>query len=267
MLIPRRIHAFELLDFASCPHAIRDGATAYLQFIIRTGNAYAPVVPALAAALSARGQLRVVDLCSGGGGPWPEMRAALVSAGAGAGPELDVTLTDLFPNHDAFTTIAARDSHVHCQIEPIDVERDVVQLRGMRTLFSSFHHFRPAQAERLLRKLAARGDEIFIAEVTQRSVRAILFMLLAPLFVWLATPFIRPFTWSRFALTYLLPIIPFVVSFDGIMSCLRTYTTGELRELTSRLSDLDYEWTIAEARGNAPMPVTYIIGVPRTRLR
>ncbi|MEP6779585.1 MAG: class I SAM-dependent methyltransferase [Gemmatimonadaceae bacterium] len=263
MLIPRRVHAFELLDFASCPHAIRDGATAYLQFIIRTGNAYAPVIPALATALNACGQLRVVDLCSGGGGPWPEMRAALVRAGAT--PELDVTLTDLFPNHDAFATISTRDSQVHFQIEPIDVERDVVQLRGMRTLFSSFHHFRPAQAERLLRRLAVCGDEIFIAEVTQRSVRAILFMLLAPIFVWLATPFIRPFRWSRLALTYLVPIIPFVVSFDGIMSCLRSYTTQELRELVSTLSDLDYDWTIAEARGNAPMPVTYVVGVPRVR--
>lgn len=262
MLFPRRIHAFELLDFGNCPHAVRDGATAYLQFIIRTGNAYGPVIPALAAALAALGQSQVVDLCSGGGGPWPEMRAALVKAGAP--PELEVTLTDLFPNHDAFATVSAGNAHVHFRSEPIDVERDTVSMRGMRTLFSSFHHFQPAQAVLLLRNLAANGDAIFIAEVTRRSVRAILFMLLAPMFVWLATPFIRPFRWSRLALTYLVPVIPFVVSFDGIVSCLRTYTTEELRELLSRLSDLHYEWTIAEARGRAPMPVTYVVGVPKS---
>ena len=184
---------------------------------------------------------------------------------AGAPSNLHVTLTDLFPNVDAYSLILARDNHVSGDVRPVDIERDVIAARGVRTLFSSFHHFNPATAARVLNNLSRTGDPIFIAEGTHRSALAIFFMLLAPLFVWLATPMLRPFKWSRLALTYLVPVIPFVVCFDGIVSCLRTYTVDELRALLRTLDDLRYEWTVAEAHGSAPMPVTYAIGVPKAR--
>ena len=260
MLFPHRIHAFELLDSPRCPAAVRDGATDYLQFIIRTGNAYGAVVPIIAGVLSSRRQTQIVDMCSGAGGPWPELRLELVEGGAP--PELNITLTDLFPNHDAFRDISERNLQLRFRPEPIDVEREIEHRRGMRTVFSAFHHFPPAVAERVIRNLAANRDEIFIADVTERSVRAMLFMLLAPLFVWLATPLLRPFRLSRLLLTYVIPVIPFVVCFDGIVSCLRTYTPHELRALFSTMDDLDYEWTTAEIKGNAPLPVTYACGVP-----
>ena len=263
MWFTRRVQAFELLDSPRCPPAVRDGATDYLQFIIRTGNAYGPIATVLASTLASRGQTRIVDLCSGGGGPWPELRSALIAAGAPS--TVGVTLTDLFPNHDAFKTIAPRDPHVRFDSESLDIERGAVRVEGMRTMFSAFHHFPPALAERVLRNLTSKGDEIFIAEVTQRSVRALSFMLFAPLVVWLATPFIKPFRLSRMVFTYLVPIIPFVVCFDGIVSCLRTYTPNELRELFSKLDDLHYDWTIAEAAGRGQLPVTYAIGVPKAR--
>ncbi|MDQ6611868.1 MAG: class I SAM-dependent methyltransferase [Gemmatimonadota bacterium] len=263
MLFPRRIHAVELLDSPRCPAAVRDGATDYLQFIIRAANAYGAVAPVIARVLATRSQLHIVDTCSGGGGPWPQLRAGIVAAGAPAA--LDVTLTDRFPNRAAFLEISARDSQVRFRNESIDIEREVEHRRGLRTMFSAFHHFSPAVAERVIRKLAANRDEIFIAEVTQRSARAILFMLLAPLLVWITTPMLRPFRLSRILLTYLVPIIPFVVCFDGIVSCLRSYTRAELHALFSSVADLDYEWTTAEAKGNAPMPVTYASGVPRVR--
>src|SRR5450759_4223616 len=36
------------------------------------------------------------------------------------------------------------------------------------------------------------------------------------------TPWIRPFRWSRLLWTYLIPIIPLVFLFDGVVSCHRT---------------------------------------------
>ena len=181
MIFPRRLHGIELLDFPRCPRVIRDGATDYLQFIIRAGNAYGPIAPVLGAALAGRQIQTVVDLCSGGGGPWPDLRVALISYGAS--PQLRVRLTDLYPNLEAFVAAAARDEHVSGEPQPFDIERATVPLRGVRTFFSAFHHFRPATAERVLRNAARNGDGIFIAEVTQRTVPAMFFMLLAPLLV------------------------------------------------------------------------------------
>lgn len=263
MIFPRRLHGIELLDIPRCPRAIRDGATDYLQFIIRTGNAYGPIVPILSGALAKRQLKSLVDLCSGGGGPWPELRAALITAGAPA--DLRVRLTDLYPNLEAFANITARDEHITGEPQPLDVERATVPLRGLRTFFSSFHHFPPHVARQVLRNAARNGDGILIAEVTQRSVAAMLFMLLAPLLVWLATPRLRPFKWSRLFYTYVIPAIPFVVCFDGIVSCFRTYSVDELRELTTSVEDLRYEWQLGLVYGRGPLPVTYVLGIATSR--
>lgn len=263
MLFSRRLHGIELLDIPRCPRAIRDGATDYLQFIIRTGNAYGPIVRILASALADRDERSIVDLCSGGGGPWPELRSALVSHGAPA--NLRVQLTDLFPNQRAFAKNTARDALVTGVSTPLDVEQEVVPYPGMRTFFSSFHHFAPAVAERVLRNALCTRQPILIAEATQRSALAVMLMLLTPLFVWLATPQLRPFTWSRMFFTYIIPAIPFVVCFDGIVSCLRTYSPAELRELVKSVKDLQYEWQLGLARGSGPLPVTYALGLPTSR--
>jgi len=90
-------------------------------------------------------------------------------------------------------------------------------------------------------------------------------MLFAPLFVLLAAPFIRPFRWSRLAWTYLL-VLPVVALIDGVVSCLRTYTPSELRAMTAQLHAPGYAWEVGEERARLlPVPVTYLIGVPRGR--
>ncbi|MEP6833962.1 MAG: hypothetical protein ABJB74_11230 [Gemmatimonas sp.] len=263
MLFSRRLHGTELLDIPRCPRVIRDGATDYLQFIIRTGNAYGPIVPMLASALAERGITNVIDLCSGAGGPWPELRQLLVNAGAPA--NLRVTLTDLYPNLNAFTKNQACDPLVTGDSVPLDIEQHVMHRPGLRTLFSSFHHFAPTTAERVLRNVLHTNQPILIAEVTQRSVWPVAFMLLAPLLVWLATPRIRPFSWSRIFFTYVIPVIPFVVCYDGIVSCCRTYSPDDLKALVRSVDDLRYEWRLGLVRGRGPLPVTFALGLPTSR--
>lgn len=261
MALLRRLHAIELLDIPRCPRAIRDGATDYLRYIIRRGNAYGAVVPLLAETIGVQNITSIVDHCSGGGGPWPELRTQLVKAGAPA--SLRVTLTDLYPNVEAFASITAQDPSVTGCTARFDVERDSFPSRGLRTMFSAFHHFPPRAAAQVLRHLAQSGDAILIAEVTRRAPTTMLFMLLAPLLVWLTTPQLRPFRWTRVLLTYALPAIPFVVCHDGIVSCVRTYGPDELRELLRSVDDLPYDWQVGCTTRNGPLPVTYALGLPR----
>ena len=105
-------------------------------------------------------------------------------------------------------------------------------------------------------------------EGTYHSALAMLLMLLVPLMVFLMTPFIRPFRWSRLFLTYLIPVVPLVSLFDGLVSCLRTYSVAELRELLEGLEAENYQWEIGEVKCKAnPIPVTYLIGVPIERAK
>ena len=77
-----------------------------------------------------------------------------------------------------------------------------------------------------------------------------------------ATPFIRPFRWSRFLITYVVPIVPLAVVFDGVVSCLRTYTPAELLGMAEQAAPDGYVWR-AGTVGKGPVPVTYLIGQPR----
>ena len=85
-----------------------------------------------------------------------------------------------------------------------------------------------------------------------------------PLLVLLITPRIRPFSWARLVLTYLFPIVPLLILWDGLVSCLRTYRVAELRAMTADLDD-SYTWDAGEYRRRG-MVITYLIGAPELPL-
>lgn len=63
--------------------------------------------------------------------------------------------------------------------------------------------------------------------------------------------------------TYLIPLLPLIALFDGLVSCLRTYSVEELRDLAARLDANDYHWDIGTVKSTmGPIPITYLIGVP-----
>lgn len=249
------------MDQTWCPGVIRDGATDYLEHIIALTDGYAPIRPLLIESLVGSRANRVVDLCSGGGGPWVGMEKPL----AERVPDVEILLTDLYGNANVGQrTTKNPTSRLRAHPEPVDALNIPAGLNGFRTFFSSFHHFRPEQARSILRSAAESRSGIGIFEATQRSPRALAFMLIVPLAVLLVTPTIRPFSLSRLFWTYIIPLIPLVVGFDGFVSCLRTYSVAELKSFTEELPDADYSWEIGEAKAEKGLPVTYLIGYPQT---
>jgi len=265
----RRRQLIEIEDQSWCPAAVRDGLTDYLQFITDHTEPYAPAARLLAEALrvgtgdgTSEPPIPVVDLGSGGGGPWRRLVRRL----HGAGVPVRVRLTDLHPNLAAFERIA-RETAGAASGDPRAVPADAVpdDLVGLRTIFTAFHHFPPEMARRVLADDVARGHAIAVFESTARTTLCLIVMLLVPHVVWLVTPFIRPFRWSRLLLTYLFPVIPTVAFIDGVVSCLRTYTPDELRELAKSVDGATgYDWTAGHA-GGGPIPMTYLVGTPVRR--
>jgi hypothetical protein len=145
-------------------------------------------------------------------------------------------------------------------VDAAEVPRD---LEGFRTLFTSLHHFRPEQARALLADAAAGGVGIGAFEYTER--RWLVWgpsILLIPLFVWVATPFMRPFSWRRLLWTYLAPVVPLVAMWDGFVSCLRTYSVEELGALVESLDDGRMRWRVGRVRSFGLSRVTYVLGRP-----
>ncbi len=256
----KRLHLFEIHDQDWCPRSIRDAVTDYLQFAIATTKPYAAMIPILASALQRAGTRHVLDLCSGAGGPWFWLQPLLAEQGL----NVSVCLSDKCPNLDA----AGRASHliaevIHYHPRPVDATRIPDELAGFRTMFTAFHHFRPGQARAVLADAVQKREGIAVFEATHNSLLGWLVVLLVPLMVILMTPFIRPFRWSRLFWTYLVPVMPFLVLFDGLVSSLRTYSVQEFHELTAGLGTNKYQWDIGELKSTAgPIPVTYLIGVP-----
>ena len=252
----RRFRLFEILDQAWCPQTVRDGATDCLEAIISTADVYRPVREQFFAAIRSCGATRVVDLCSGGGGPWPsrQWRCRLEREA-----NLTVALTDKFPSSVLGARLGQSPRLISIGL-PVDATDVPEELRGFRTVFSSFHHFPDAMAIKILGDAVESGEGFASAEVTSRSVRALLTICVLPAFVWLLTPRMRPFRWRRLLLTYLVPAIPFVIFWDGVVSCLRTRTPEELLQLTRGFPG--YEWSAGYAKGSWLAPV-YLSGLPR----
>src|SRR2546422_10905902 len=64
-----RLHLVEIHDLPSCPPSLRDALTDFLAFTVNLGGAYDPVGPLLRRAVARTNARRIVDLCSGAGGP------------------------------------------------------------------------------------------------------------------------------------------------------------------------------------------------------
>jgi hypothetical protein len=245
-----RLHLFELCDQPWLPRVLRDAETRYLAAAIRLARPFAPLAPKIAGAMTDAKTDRVVDLASGGAGPWPGLAA---DVGAAGGPTPNVTLTDLFPNTGAYERLG-----LPFERTPVDARHVPAHLRGVRTMFDGLHHLRPADARAVLADAHRARQPIVIGEAMSRRLPILLSTLLIPLFVLLLTPRARP-TALTLVLTYLVPILPLAIAWDGFVSCLRTYTPRELESLTAGLDGYRWEAGLARHRGAA---VTYLVGVP-----
>jgi hypothetical protein len=275
----RRVQFIELHEQPWFPSSLRADVTDALQFGFNLLHAYAPIAPLLQSVIDstdnrtnpgqspagqASSRQSIIDMCSGGGGPWQDLARQLRSRdAAGDSTGLQVLLTDKYPNLEAFQSVSASsDHHITFYPEPVDAMQVPRALKGLRTMFTSFHHFPPDDARAILQNAVDAGESIGIFEATKRAPSTVALIFVGILLMFVHTPRIRPFRWSRLLWTYLIPVIPLVLLFDGVVSCLRTYRPQELREMVEKLTSCQYQWEIGEL-ATGKMPVTYLIGYPK----
>jgi len=255
------VRLFEIHEQEWFPQFLRDEFVDELQMILDVTNTYQPIANLLRRRLRQCGANRVLDLCSGAGGPWPSLVRDFENSGAEP-PE--VLLTDKYPCKkmlDDRQSASAR--RIRFLSHSVDATQIPEHLDGFRTLFSSFHHLTPDEARRLLEDSVSRQQGIAIFEAPARRALTLLSLFFIPIAAWLFVPFRRPFRWSRLLWTYLIPMIPFVLFFDGLVSCLRAYSPAELREMTRGLAKGEYRWEIGEKSGGLlPLRITYLVGCP-----
>jgi len=258
----KRIHLFELEDFSWFPNWLRTCMTRLIIVMHRLAGTSEDLAEVVAEALQASGTNKIVDLCSGSGGPMPEVVEILEEKYDLKNIEL--TLTDLYPNLEAARRFNSKADNISYQTQPIDATNVSSDTQGLRTMICSFHHIKPDKAKQILAAAQTDRQPICIYEISDNSAPILLALLLSlPItFVmcFFITPFARPFTWQQFVFTYLIPIIPLCYAWDGAISNVRTYTLKDMDELLEGLNTENYVWKKDIIKGK--MKKIYLIGLP-----
>lgn len=254
-----RIHLFEFGDQKWFPQFLKNYLTDFLQFISNATKIYKPIVPVLEKGLQLSKTNQIIDLASGGGGGLLWLNSELKKRN----PELKILLTDYYPNKSAFEYTKKQANNFDFVSNSVDARNVPKNLKGLRTQFLSFHHFKPEEAKLILQNAVDSNAAIAIFEGQERSFASIIAMVFSPISVLFTAPFIRPFKFGRIIFTYLIPIIPLVCLFDGIVSSLRTYSVKEMTDLVNQLKNKDnFHWDINRVK-SGPGVILYLFGTPK----
>lgn len=255
----KRIHLFEFGDQEWFPSFLRNYLTDFLQYLSNKSRLYQPILPLLTQKLKDNNVNNIIDLASGGGGALLWLNQELQKEI----PNLTIVLTDYYPNIAAFERTRQLASNFEYIPTAVDALNVPAHLQGFRTQFLSFHHFRPDDAQKILQNAVNQRASIGIFEGQDRSFLSVVAMLFSPLTVLLVTPFIRPFSFLRILFTYLIPIVPICVWWDGVVSSFRTYSVAEMQALVTVLDNSSsYDWEIGEKKGKLNK-ILYLIGTPK----
>lgn len=247
---------FEFGDQPWLPSVLREGEVAYLAAAYKLAPLARTWVSCMVAALQPGRSIQILDLCSGAGGPVEQVLQELRRHGT----QVSITLSDLYPGASA-----TPDPCVSWHNAPIDARCVPPQLTGVRTMFTAFHHFEPRDARSILENAFQRRLPICIFEGGSGTFAGVASMLLVPFTVLALMPFVRPLRWKYLLFTYLIPVLPLMVCWDGVVSMLRTYSPEQMQELVRDFQTPDYVWEIGRLRvPRLPGGLPYLIGRPIT---
>ncbi len=243
----------------------------------------------------------VVDFCSGAGGPVPsiahELNSRLAAAGSGS---VQFLLTDLRPNLASWRHAQEESGGVVGFMEdPVDATLPLLhRLAGFgrgefgqrkRRLFGlyclAFHHFRDDAAKAVLRRAIETFDGFAIIELQDRRLSSLILMVVNLFFVLISSVV---FFWHdpvHLLLTYVIPVLPAIMLFDGCVSSLRTREFTEVMALVDDVlgtstadKEVDYdeanrtcgarrgEWRFQGGRSRHTIPFGYINWVTAHRV-
>jgi hypothetical protein len=255
---------FEFEDQNWFPAFIRNYMTEYLRFLLNAGNLYLPVTPLILEGLKKTGSEQIVDLCSGGGGPMKQVHKTLQGK---QGKKLKIVHSDKFPNKWICNSLN-NDScgDLFYEESPVNASSVPSSLKGFRTMFSAIHHFDITAAKSVIQDAVDAREGIGIFDGGDKKIIFIfLTMFFHALALFLITPLIYPFKFSRLFFTYILPVIPICVIWDGVISLIRLYHPFELLRISMVKNGESYVWKAGKVRNKFGLNISYLLGYPAVR--
>ena len=258
-----RIHLFEFEDFQWFPNFLRKCLTRYIVAMHRLLDTKSVLTSLVQKGLKYTSNNEIVDMCSGSGGPMIDVYTELIDQDTYKNTSL--TLTDLYPNRETANDLNNNDSSQIRYIEkPVDATNIGNKYPGLRTMICSMHHMEPDIAKNILSSAKNDQEPILIYEISDNSIPLWIAWIAFPInviSVFIITPLVRPMSWQQIVFTYLIPVLPFFIAWDGAVSNVRTYTFKDLDLLTKDLSDESYVWEKGAIKGKGGKKL-YLLGKP-----
>lgn len=259
----RRVHGIELHEQPWFPRVWRELFQLSLGRVVSLIGPFKGAIEPFRALCRTAKPTAILELASGSG----ELSVSFWKDVCAESEELDsvpLILSDLFPNRDAYHRfVAAHPGRVECIDEPVDALDPPAGEDRVWMMLEGLHHFTPDELRTLFGKATERAAGFVAFETTQRSWKNIALVLLtAPTTVFITSCLVRPFRWRNLLWGLLLPVVPFTMVFDGVMSNLRSYTHEELWDLVDSAGE-GFSWRIEgiPAPGAGGLEITCIFGV------
>lgn len=220
----------ELEDQKWFPSYFRVMQTDFIGWIVLTFHLYRPLSGIIEKALARLRTKTIVDLCSGNG---DALRSAI--AGISTDKCKQVFFSDKFPpaalqNFPGFRWIP----EIVDVLEPGDLPS------GLRTMFNAFHHFDDCQKEKIVKVHAPHG--LMICEILEPKISDFIKIFFTTTIVQYFTCFfVKPFRFDRIFFTCILPLNIFTVTWDGLVSVLKSEIPRNYEKILREFSKEDFE--------------------------
>lgn len=259
----KRIHLFEFHDLPWFPQWMRRCITRLIIVMHNLMRSHEQLAELVSKALQHSSHKKVIDLCSGSGGPM--LKAHNLLKEKSQKDSVELLLTDLYPDKQLAEKLAHSDSPsgISYLTKPVDAANVDPSQKGVRTMVGSFHHMKPETARSILEDAKENHQPICIFEISDNSAPIFLWWIALPINFIMAlfiTPLVRPLRWEQIVFTYIIPIIPLCFAWDGAVSNARTYTLNDMDELLRGLEADDYKWEKGEIKGKTTK--LYLLGLP-----
>lgn len=258
----KRIHLFEFEDQNWFPSWLRTCMMRLITVMHKILKSKRKIAALAADVLKETPSSTIVDLCSGSGGPMPDVLQILQKEYGFT--DIDLILSDLYPDLKVARNFNRHSNKILYREHPIDATTFNDDINGLRTMIGSFHHMRPDDAKKILASAQKNQQPILIFEISDNSTPIWLWWIALPVnfvMTFFITVLVRPITWQQIFFTYIIPIIPLCFAWDGAVSNARTYTLSDLDELLGNLRSKNYRWEKDILKGKTNQ--IYLIGLPK----
>lgn len=233
------LHLFEFMDHAWTPTVLRTTLLDVLDFCNCNFRPwYRLLAEDLLRTAAAEGAECVAEPGAGAAPILRELALLIQRNPAGPAQSLRLIPSDLYPVPEVWRGLQQEFPNIEPIYEPVDMfGSHAWPPRTLLLLAASLHHIPRDRRTRLLQTLLETADGIVVHEPVRRTVIS---MLLTS-FCWfpaLLTPAARMGhrgSLRRILLCWLIPVVPLMFVWDGLVSCLRQWTDAEWDQVREEL--------------------------------